>query len=245
MEERIQKIIARSGLCSRRAAEELIRQGKVKLNGQVVVELGTKVVAGEVKLTVNDKPLSKTEQKIYLLLNKPVGFVTTMKDTHDRPIVTSLLKGVRERVFPVGRLDFDTSGALIFTNDGELAQKIQHPKFEINKTYLATVKGQPSATALQRLRDGVMVEGRKTYPAQIKMVKDKGDSVIIEVVIHEGRKRQVRKMMTAIGHPVLALSRIAYGNLALGPLKSGSFRYLSKQDLQTIFQKNKQRNRRR
>ncbi len=233
-EERLQKVLAAAGVCSRRQAEKLISDGRVTVDGQVVSTLGSKVDPARQKIRVDGHPLGQTGL-VYYLLNKPRGYVTTMADPQGRPLVTSLLKGVKARVFPVGRLDIDTSGALILTNDGDLTQKILHPSHEINRTYLALVNGRPSEAQLDALRQGILLEGRKTWPALIKVVGNDRDSTRIEITIHEGRKRQVRKMFAAIGHPVRELARTAYAKLELGNLPIGRFRELTPKDLEKLF----------
>ena len=234
MEERLQKIIAAAGICSRRQAEEMIKSGRVKIDGRQVKELGTKADPFQQYIEFDGKPLPQPELVCYLL-NKPKGYVTTMKDPQGRPVVSSLLKGVKERVFPVGRLDLDTEGALLMTNDGDLAQKILHPSNEINRTYQALVNGHPSRKKLAELQSGIMLEGRKTWPASLRVIKKSKNSTLVEVIIHEGRKRQVRKMFAAIEHPVLELKRVAYGKLGLGGLRVGGFRKLADNDLKKLF----------
>jgi 23S rRNA pseudouridine2605 synthase len=170
------------------------------------------------------------------LLNKPPGYVTTLSDPQGRPIVTDLLPAdIQIRLFPVGRLDLDSEGALLLTNDGELANKILHPKFEVKKTYEASVKDLPQQADLQQLEQGILVDGQKTWPAQVRIVKRTKPHVVVEIIIHEGKKRQVRKMFQAIGHPVLRLRRTAYGGLKLGNLAQGRCRFLTKNDIQNIF----------
>ncbi len=235
MKERLQKVLARSGACSRRKAEEFIKQGRVTIDGKVVTEMGIKVDPDCQRITFNGRPIHLSSEKVTVLLNKPTGYVTTLSDPQGRPIVTSLLKGISERLFPVGRLDLDTSGALILTNDGDLAQRTQHPSFEINKTYVAKVKGCRSEESLENRSKGIKLESRMTYPARLKVRRTTSRFSVIEIVIHEGRKRQVRKMFAAIGHPVLELTRIAYGQLRLGSLASGSFRILKGKDISLIF----------
>lgn len=239
MKERLQKILARAGICSRRAAEELIRNGQVTVDGQVVTEMGLKVDLRSQKITAKGQPVRFSEKKVYVLLNKPEGYVTTLSDPQGRPIVTELVKKIPERLFPVGRLDFETKGALILTNDGDLAQRVQHPSFEVNKTYVARVTGKPIAEKLRKLEEGLEVEGRLTAPASLNVRKSGAKETIIEITIHEGRKRQIRKMFTAIGHEVTELTRIAYGNLQLGSLKPGKFRFLTQADISRIFKKGK------
>jgi len=235
MKERLQKILARSGAGSRRTAEQYISDGRVTIDGKVVTDMGIKVDPADHEICLNGKPIHCSEEKIYILLNKPTGYVTTLSDPQGRPIVTSLLTGVSQRVFPVGRLDLDTEGALLLTNDGELAQHILHPSFEITKTYTAKVTGRPSVDAIVRLAQGIELEGRRTSPAKLKVIRETARFSVIEITIHEGRKRQVRKMFAAIGHPVLELKRIAYGRLKLGSLPSGEFRIIGRKDIEKIL----------
>ena len=237
MLERLQKVLARAGIASRRGAEELIRQGKVRVDGKVVTEMGTKVDPETQVIKCNGVALASQEKKVYILLHKPSGYLSTVDDPQGRPIVTDLLKNIKERVYPVGRLDLDTEGALLLTNDGELAQKILHPSHEVNKTYVAKVKGLPDWKKLGALSKGIVLEGRKTWPASIKVLNKKDQSATIRITIHEGRKRQVRKMFEAIGHPVLELKRIAYGQLELGGLGPGKYRFLTPADIKSIFSK--------
>ena len=235
MLERLQKVLAKAGIASRRGAEELIRQGKVRVDGRVVTEMGTKVDPETQEIECAGVTLDSQEEKVYILLHKPSGYLSTVDDPQGRPIVTDLLKNIKERVYPVGRLDLDTEGALLLTNDGELTQKILHPSHEVNKTYVARVKGVPGKKKLGALSKGIELEGRKTWPASIKVLKTEAHSAVIKITIHEGRKRQVRKMFEAIGHPVLGLKRIAYGHLKLGELKPGKYRFLTPADIKFIF----------
>ena len=234
MQERLQKIIAHAGICSRRKAETYIAGGRVAIDGNIVTQPGLKVDAAKTTITVDGKPINR-QRNIYILLHKPVGYVTTMHDPQGRPIVTDLLPDVDKRVFPVGRLDLNSEGALLLTNDGALANKILHPRFEVNKTYEATVKGHPRAGSLQKLKQGILLDGHKTWPAALRIVRKSKASTTIEVIIHEGKKRQVRKMFQAIGHPVLRLKRTAYGGLKLGSLPPGKYRFLTKIDLKQLF----------
>lgn len=233
--ERLQKILARAGIASRRTAEEFIRQGRVSIDGVTATEMGIMADPEQQRITFDGKPITIEAEKIYILLNKPKGYVTTLQDPQGRPVVTSLLKDLPVRVFPVGRLDIDTEGALLLTNDGELAQKIQHPSHEVNKTYEACVAGHPAKEKLAWLEQGIMLEGRKTWPAQITIISQTRRNTTIRITIHEGKKRQVRKMFAAIDHRVLALRRTAYGNLSLGELAPGHFRFLNGNDLARIF----------
>lgn len=232
---RLQKYIAQCGVASRRKAEELIEQGRITVDGTPVRTRGVKVTPGVEKVCLDGKVLAGKEEHVYILLNKPKGYVTTLSDPQGRPIVTSLLDGIEARVFPVGRLDFDTEGALILTNDGAFAQSIQHPSKEVKKTYEAEVYGFPSAARMRSLAQGIMLEGKMTSPAQLTLMKRKARSSFIKVVIHEGRKRQVRKMFQAIGHPVVHLKRLAYGKLFLRKLPAGKYRILRAEELKNIF----------
>jgi 23S rRNA pseudouridine2605 synthase len=234
--ERLQKLIAQAGICSRRKAEEYIAAGRVTVDGQIVTELGFKADAAQAVISVDGQPVRQEKKKVHLLLNKPPGYVTTMSDPQGRPIVTDLLPpDLRLRLFPVGRLDLDSEGALLLTNDGDLANRMLHPKFEVKKTYEATVRELPTASDLRRLEQGIMVDGQKTWPAQVRALKRTKTAAVIEIIIHEGKKRQVRKMFQAIGHPVLRLRRTAYGGLRLGSLAQGRCRFLSEKDITNIF----------
>ncbi|ADH87209.1 pseudouridine synthase [Desulfurivibrio alkaliphilus] len=235
MAERLQKFLARAGIASRRKAEEYIAQGRVQVDGRPVAQMGLTIDPERQQVTFDGQPVLPPSRKLTVLLNKPAGYVTTMADPQGRPIVTSLINEPGLRLFPVGRLDLDTEGALLLTNDGELAQNILHPSRQINRTYHATVKGRPNREALQQLRRGIMLEGRRTWPARIRELRRNQESTTLEVIIHEGRKRQVRKMFAAINHPVLQLKRVAYGGLRLGSLPTGRYRRLSPEDLQLLF----------
>lgn len=232
---RLQKFLAQCGICSRRKAEELIKNGRVAVAGKTVTEMGVTVADDATNITFDGKPISPEEKLHYYLLNKPSGYVTTLSDPQGRPIVTSLIKNAQARLFPVGRLDIDTEGALILTNDGQLAQKIQHPKHGTNKCYHALVQGLPSKKKQIQLEKGIFLEGKTTSPAKIRNLGKKGKNSLIEITIHEGRKRQVKKMFNHIGHPVIHLKRVAYGKLTLGSLVTGSYKRLQPADLKKIF----------
>lgn len=232
---RLQKYLSQCGIASRRKAEELIRMGRICVDGLVVTDMGIKIVPGKNIVSCDGRAIACQERMLYILLNKPKGYVTTLSDPQGRPIVTSLLKDFPERLFPVGRLDLDTEGALILTNDGEFAQKIQHPSHEITKTYEAIVAGHPSQIKLDQLEKGVLLDEKLTAPAKLSVLKKNRHSTLVEITIHEGRKRQVRKMFETVGNPVLHLKRIAYGKLKLHKLPTGKFRILSSQDLEKIF----------
>jgi pseudouridine synthase len=236
---RLQKFLASAGIASRRKAEEYIAAGRVKVDGKISTAMGQQIIPGKHKVLFDNREVEAKEQLIYILLNKPKGYVTTLSDPQGRPIVTSLLQGITERVFPVGRLDLDTEGALLLTNDGELAQNILHPKFEVYKTYEAVVKGLPSAMAIRSLEKGIVLENKKTAPAKLRIKRRSKRTSVVIITIHEGRKRQVKKMFQAVGNPVQSLKRLAYGKLGLDSLPVGKFRILRQNDIKKIFlQKN-------
>mgnify|MGYP002510597253 FL=1 len=237
MEVRLQKYLADAGVASRRKAEELIAQGKVKVNGQVVTEMGCKIDPKKDEVTFLDKKIDTKETKmVYIMLNKPVGYVTTAKEQFGRPAVVDLVKGVNARIFPVGRLDYDTSGLLLLTNDGDLTYKLTHPKHDVDKTYIAKLYGIPDEGALQKFRRGVTIDGVRTKPAKIQIIeKDKdGRFCTAEIIIHEGRNRQVRKMCEAIKQPVAQLQRVATGDLKLGSLEKGKYRHLTEKEVKYL-----------
>jgi len=232
---RLQKYLAQCGVASRRKSESLITAGRVSVDGLVVRDMGVKIIPERQQVLFDGKKIAQQEPKVYILLNKPRGYVTTLADPLGRPVVTDLLKNSNLRLFPVGRLDLDTEGALLLTNDGELAQKIQHPSHEVTKTYEATVSGYPSPKKLSALEKGISLEGKMTSPASLRIIKRYSSSSRVQIIIHEGRKRQVRKMFAAIGHPVINLKRLAYGSLSLGNLGEGDYRHLTSRDLLKIF----------
>ena len=233
---RLQKFLANSGVASRRKCEELILEGKVSVNGQIVKELGTKINPTVDKVEYCGKTVSISNKFVYILLNKPIGYVTTAKDQFDRDSVLDLVK-VKERVVPVGRLDMYTSGALILTNDGEFVYKVTHPKHEITKTYTVTVRGIIENDAVEKLRNGVEIEDYKTKPAKVKILKTDEEKNIsrLEITIHEGKNRQVRKMCEAVGSKVVALHRSKIGNIGVKDLKLGTWRYLKDFEVKKIL----------
>ncbi|MGI6606152.1 MAG: pseudouridine synthase [Peptococcia bacterium] len=225
--ERLQKYLARSGVASRRAAEDLIRRGIVKVNGIVVTEMGTQIEPEQDMITVNGQVVQPEKRKIYLLFNKPLRVVTTLDDPQGRAKVTDFLPGIKERVFPVGRLDYFTEGLLLLTNDGDLAYRLTHPRYQIAKTYLASVQGSVTNQLVRVLENGVELEDGITQPADVRIINRTPQKTLIEITIREGRNRQVRRMCEKIGHPVLSLKRISFGTLELGNLSTGDYRYLT------------------
>lgn len=239
MEVRLQKFMAECGVASRRKSEELILDRKVKVNGKVVSELGTKIDTDKDVIEVDGEIVS-SEKKVYILLNKPVGYVTTMSDEKERPTVMELLEGVKEKVVPVGRLDMFTSGLLLFSNDGEFVNKVTHPKHETTKTYIVKTRGVPKESDLEKLRRGVKIETYITSPAKVELLmKDNTNNIArIWIQIHEGRNRQVRKMCEAIGLSVIALKREGVGNLNCEGVERGKWRYLTEQEVKDIMENN-------
>ena len=236
MEERLQKYLANNGIASRRKCEELILQGKVSVNGKVVTELGTKIDPESDKIECYGKLVKTTEKLVYILLNKPIGYVTTAKDQFGRDTVLDLIK-VKERIVPVGRLDMYTSGALILTNDGDFVYKVTHPKHEITKTYTVTIRGIIENSAVEKLRQGVEIENYITRPAKVKILKtdEENNSSRLEITIHEGKNRQVRKMCESVGYKVIALHRSKIGNIDVKDLKIGTWRYLRESEIKEIL----------
>ena len=233
---RLQKFLANSGICSRRKAEEYILAGKVKVNGKIITELGTKVNPAKDEVTFEGKVVKNVEDKIYILLNKPIGYVTTAKDQFNRDTVMNLIK-IKERVVPVGRLDMYTSGALLLSNDGNFVYKITHPKHEINKTYTVTLKGIVTKEDVEKLEKGVDIGGYITKPAKVKILKTDIEKNIsrLEITIHEGKNRQVRKMCEAIGHKVIALHRSKIAGIGVKDIELGKWRYLTKEEIEKIL----------
>ncbi|MBM7661176.1 23S rRNA pseudouridine2605 synthase [Bacillus mesophilus] len=232
--ERLQKVIAQAGVSSRRKAEELIAQGRVTVNGKVIKELGTKVSSND-KVEVNGIPLER-EQPVYYLLYKPTGVISSVSDDKGRKVVTDFFPLLKERIYPIGRLDYDTSGVLLLTNDGDFANTLMHPKHEVDKVYIAKVKGMPTREQLRLLATGVKLEDGITAPAKTKLISSdkKKNTSIIQIIIHEGRNRQVRRMFDAIGCPVIKLKREQYGFITLHGLTPGESRELSPHEVKQL-----------
>lgn len=234
METRLQKIIAGTGLASRRKAEELIASGRVTVNGKVVTELGTKVDPERDHVKVDGKHLTNVQPFVYLMLNKPKNVMSTLDDPGGRTTVKDFLHGVSVRVFPVGRLDFDSEGLMLLTNNGDLAQALLHPRYHVPKTYLIKVKGVLTDDEIGALQQGVKLEDGMTSPATVKKVKKAAANSWVEITIHEGRKHQVKRMLEAVGHPVIKLTRVKMGPLTLGGLTSGEFRFLTDREANAL-----------
>jgi pseudouridine synthase len=235
---RLQKILSTAGVASRRAAEVLIEQGRVSVNGRTVTTLGEKADAGRDDIRVDGRRIKAVEAPRYLLLCKPSGYVTTRNDPQGRPTVLDLLKGVREYVYPVGRLDFDTEGLLLLTNDGDLAARLTHPRHGVDKVYHAVTRGVPDARALARLERGVVLDERRTAPARARVLKTfvrkRREDAVVELVLREGRNRQVRRMCQAVGFPVERLTRVRIGPLHDSRLEPGTWRDLTAREVDAL-----------
>lgn len=229
---RLQKYLAECGVASRRASEKLIDAGRVSVNGETAA-IGAQVDPDKDDIRVDGKPIDQDE-KVYIVLNKPEGTVTTAKDTHGRKTVLHWVKGVRARVFPVGRLDMDVEGVLLLTNDGELAHRLLHPAYGIDKIYLAWVNGNVHADTIKKLEKGVMLEDGMTAPAKAAILNAGPHATRLELTLHEGRKREVKRMCAATGHPVRSLHRVAFGNVRARGLRPGEWRYLSDQEVRQL-----------
>jgi len=230
---RLNKYIADAGICSRRKADELIGNGNVKVNGATMKELGYQVEDGDVVM-VNGKKIETAGKKVYVVVNKPLGYITSMDDDKDRATVAELVSDIPERLFPVGRLDYNTSGLLIMTNDGQLTYTLTHPKHEVYKTYIAKVAGVLSDARIAKLRKGVDIGGFITSPAKVKVIKQMPRHAIVEISIREGKNRQVRKMFAAVGNKVQELQRVAIGEIKLGRLMEGHYRKLNREEIEYL-----------
>ena len=234
MQIRLNKFLAQAGVASRREVDKMIAEGRIKVNGQVVQVLGHKIDDEKDRVEVDGRRVEREEGLVYLMLNKPQGYLVTLKDNFQRPTIQQLLPSLKQRIFPVGRLDYDSSGLLLMMNDGELAYRLTHPRFKVPKVYLAKVMGEPDPSELARLEKGIYLDGKKTAPAQIAQVKSDPKKSLFKIEIFEGRKREVKRMFQAIGHKVLHLQRIGFGSLRLGSLKAGKWRYLTRKEIDTL-----------
>lgn len=232
--ERVQKYLSRAGVASRRAAEEMILAGRVSVNGAVIRELGVKVVAGTDIVRVDGRDVEQPAELWYVMLNKPAGVVTTLDDPQHRPTVARYIPAEAPRLFPVGRLDADTTGLLLLTNDGDLAHMLMHPRHHVPKVYRAEVDGVPDEADLRRLREGITLDDGRTAPAGAEILGEHRGGSVVEIVLREGKKRQVRRMLSAVRHPVRGLMRTAYGPLSLGRLAPGEARLLSDAEVRAL-----------
>ncbi|NLY11903.1 MAG: rRNA pseudouridine synthase [Firmicutes bacterium] len=233
--ERLQKILAHAGVASRRECEQLIQNGHVSVNGRVVTELGTKADPSKDQIRVNGKLIQVNQRLVYIMLNKPRGYITSVKDELGRKTVLDLVHNVSERIYPVGRLDYDSEGLLLLTNDGKLANKLMHPRYGVKKTYLVEITGLITDDDLNRLENGVIIDqGVRTLPADVQLFKKGHNKSLVKITISEGKNRQVRKMFQAVGYKVTRLQRISFGPLSLGNLHRGTYRNLSSNEVNQL-----------
>jgi pseudouridine synthase len=234
---RLNKYLAQAGVASRREVDRMIAEEKIKVNGQIIQTLGHKIDDEKDKVEVGGKTIEREEEIVYLILNKPPGYLVTLKDPYKRPTVKELLPSLKLRIFPVGRLDYDSEGLLLLTNDGELAHRLAHPRYKVTKTYLVEVQGVPDSSKISRLEKGIILEGKKTAPARIARLRGSSKKTLLKVEIYEGRKREVKKMFEAIGHRVLHLKRVGFGSVRLGTLKTGNWRFLTHREVRDLKSK--------
>lgn len=230
---RLNKYLAKAGITSRRKADKLIEQGRIRINGKVVTVLGTKIKPKQDKVEVDGKTV-KPEDKLYLMLNKPPGFLVTLDDPFNRPTIKKLLPDLGVRVFPVGRLDLNSEGLLLLTNDGELAHHLMHPRYNIKKVYIVRIKGQIQSRDLKELSRGVHLDNQRISPDKVKLIKEESGTSLLKVEIHEGKKREIRRMFQSIGYQVKSLKRIQFAGLKLGNLEKGKWRYLRPEEIEKL-----------
>jgi 23S rRNA pseudouridine2605 synthase len=236
LEERLQTILSHAGVSSRRGAVELIGSGKVTVDGKVTLEKGLRLDPDAHDIRVGAKPIAKKVSKKYFLFNKPKGVITTVRDTHDRPTVVEFFSKFTDRLYPVGRLDMDTTGLIIVTNDGALANKLMHPRYGVEKEYRVAVRGDVSPDEVRTLSEGVEIESGRTSPCHVDVFKRFGDKTLLTVTIHEGKKRQVRYMFKAIGKYVTKLDRVKYAGISIGDVKRGFYRPLTEKEIQHLVE---------
>lgn len=232
---RLNKFLAQAGIASRREADRLITQGRVSVNGEVILTLGHKIDGKKDRVEVDGRKVKKEEINLYLMLNKPPGYLVSLKDPLGRPTIKDLLPSLKSRVFPIGRLDYESEGLLLLTNNGELAFRLTHPRFQIKKVYQVKVKGEPDSSRLSRLEKGIVLDGKKTAPAKIRTLAVSSKGGCLRIEIHEGRKREVRRMLEAVGLQVKGLQRMRFDGLSLGKLKRGKWRYLAPREVETLM----------
>lgn len=235
MQERLQKYMAACGIASRRKCEEYITEGRVTVNNQIIRELGYKINIDMDKVFFDNKPIEKESKKVYIALNKPVGYVSTVKDEHNRSTIMDLVS-VNERIYPIGRLDCDTSGLLLMTNDGDVYNNIIHPRKTISKVYIALIQGTPTEAEIKKFRSGVDIGDYITSDAEFRIINKVGNNTEVKIIIHEGKNRQIRRMCDAINHKVINLRRISVGEIKLGDLKTGYWRYLHESEVNYLRQ---------
>lgn len=233
---RLQKFIAKAGICSRRKAEQMIADGRVSVNNNLITDMGFKVDISKDKVKVDNKLIELDNYKIYIVLNKPSGVITSVKDEKNRKTVLDFTKDIKQRIYPVGRLDYDTSGLILLTNDGDIAYKLMHPSKKVYKKYLATVEGIPNELELDELRNGIFIDNKKTAKARAYVVDKINNDAVLSIEIYEGRNHQVKKMCEMIGHPVKRLKRVSIGEIKLGDLKVGEWRELTERELKFLKQ---------
>lgn len=231
--ERLQKVMAHAGVASRRKSEEIIAEGRVKVNGEIVTEMGYKIDPSQAEVMVDGQVISE-EKKVYILLNKPEGYITTVSDPENRPTVMDLIPDLKQRLYPAGRLDFDSSGLLIMTNDGDLTYKLTHPKKEVDKKYRVLLHGELSQDDFEKFESGMVIDGQETAPAEISNIDYKHNQTEFDIVIHEGRNRQVRRMAKIVGFSVISLKRIGFAFLTLAGVEEGEFRYLTDNEVKDL-----------
>lgn len=232
--ERLQKILARAGIASRREAEKVIKEGRVSVNGKIITQMGFKADPEKDYIKLDGKRINQFEPNITLLLNKPKGYVCTVKDPKGRPTVVDLIKKLKWRLYPVGRLDYDAEGLLLLTNDGELAYKLTHPKFIVPRTYLVKISGIPEKKQLLRLKKGVMLEDGKAKAVSCEIIGYSEKNCWLKITVTEGRNHLIKRMCLAIGHPVLKIRRIQFGSIKLGKLSTGEFRFLTNEEIERL-----------
>ncbi len=234
MQTRLNKFLSQTGVASRRESDKMIAEGRVTVNGEVIQVLGYKIDDAKDKVEADGKRVKKDENLICLMLNKPSGYLVTLKDPFHRPTIKDLLPKLKKKVFPVGRLDYDSEGLILLMNDGELAYRLTHPRFKIKKTYLVKVTGSPDPANLSRLERGIFLDGRKTAPAKVSRLSDSTKRSFLRVEIYEGRKREIKRMCEAIGHRVLKIKRTGFAGLSLGKLTKGNYRFLRQREIDNL-----------
>ncbi len=237
MRIRLNKFLAQAGVASRREVDKMIVEGRITVNGGVVRILGTKIDDEKDRVELDGKRVEKEGGMVYLMLNKPPGYLVTLKDPFKRPTIKELLPSLKERIYPVGRLDYDSEGLLLLTNNGELAHRLAHPRYRVPKNYVVEVKGVPGSSKISRLEKGITMDGKKTAPARIARLSGSLKKTLLRIEIYEGRKREVKRMFEAVGHRVLRLKRIGFGGIRLGKLQTGKWRFLTQKEVDSLKNK--------